>query len=307
MFNHIWDDDPNFAKWLLFVRGYPSSRLCRFSCAPPTSTIAIAMSGRSIVERSNSGLSRVPREPRVPRSEALSADMEILGTAHIPKWANHANFRLVNSYDSARFRILDSVWYTQEEQVRYKLFEFDWILPVGIEIDILLTDWWLQVFQAALKRSGVLPLQHWHWHCVSKSRMEILYPALLVMNLYGALGCPIHQWIVTVHSWQKPNMCDPQWSLGSLGRLGSALCLQVLKRLGGALSVEGPGSPLTATISLPLTVETWALGKIKWSASEKTARLVSRSLLGQCWGHGHDTDGRLYIISVCVGGGMYGI
>eukprot|EP00435_Cladocopium_sp_Y103_P040852 s2934_g11.t1 len=30
---------------------------------------------------------------------------------------------------------------------------------------------------------------------------------------------------------------------------------EVLKRLGGALSVEGPGSPLTATISLPLTVE----------------------------------------------------
>lgn len=30
----------------------------------------------------------------------------------------------------------------------------------------------------------------------------------------------------------------------------------MLKRLGGALS-EGPGSPLTATISLPLTVETW--------------------------------------------------
>jgi len=30
---------------------------------------------------------------------------------------------------------------------------------------------------------------------------------------------------------------------------------EVLKRLGGSLSVEGPGSPLTATISLPLTVE----------------------------------------------------
>jgi hypothetical protein len=282
MFNHIWDDDPNFAKWLLFVRGYPSSRLCRFSCAPPTSTIAIAMSGRSIVERSNSGLSRVPREPRVPRSEALSADMEILGTAHIPKWANHANFRLVNSYDSARFRILDSVWYTQEEQVRYKLFEFDWILPVGIEIDILLTDWWLQVFQAALKRSGVLPLQHWHWHCVSKSRMEILYPALLVMNLYGALGCPIHQWIVTVHIAGKNPTCATHNDPWAAWVAWAAPCAS---RYWSVWAVPFP-SKVPAALSLPPSPCHWLsrLGHLGRSNDQRQKRLQGW-WVGVCWGN----------------------
>ena len=60
--------------------------------------------------------------------------------------------------------------------------------------------------------------------------------------------------------------------------------VQVLKRLGGALSVEGPGSPLTATISLPLTVEPGAMGR-GWTVGAVGAMGMDRLyIISYVWG-----------------------